>query len=42
MLIQEITIDKNLTSDTLQILEKYISQIPEHYFGIDRVIFLDS
>lgn len=42
MLIQEITIDKNLTSDTLQILEKFISQIPEHYFGIDRVIFLDS
>ena len=42
MSIQEITFDKDLTRDTFQILEKYTNQIPEHYFGIDRVIFLDS
>jgi len=42
MSIQEITFDKDLARNTFQILEKYTSQIPEHYFGIDRVIFLDS
>jgi twitching motility protein PilT len=42
MPIQEINFDKDLVRDTLQILRKYTNQIPEHYFGIDRVIFLDS
>jgi twitching motility protein PilT len=42
MLVQEIKVDKDLTRETLDILQKFTSQIPEHYFGIDRVIFLDS
>jgi twitching motility protein PilT len=42
MLVQEIKIDKDITRETLEILQKFTSQIPEHYFGIDRVIFLDS
>ena len=42
MLVQEIKADKDLSKQTLDILQKYTSQIPEHYFGIDRVIFLDS
>lgn len=42
MFVPEIKIDEKLVSDTQQILAKYSSKIPEHYFGIDRVIFLDS
>jgi twitching motility protein PilT len=42
MPVYEIKIDKDLTSDALGILKKYTSKIPEHYFGIDRLIFLDS
>jgi twitching motility protein PilT len=42
MLVQEIKVDKDLTRETLDILQKFTSKIPEHYFGIDRVIFLDS
>ena len=42
MLEKDITIDENLANDTIQILKKYTTQIPEYYFGIERVIFLDS
>ena len=42
MPVYEIKIDEDLTSDALEILKKYTSKIPEHYFGIDRLIFLDS
>jgi twitching motility protein PilT len=42
MSVYEIKIDSDLTNDTLEILRKFISQIPEHYFGIDRVVFLNS
>ncbi len=42
MFVPEIKIDEKLVNDTQQILAKYSSKIPEHYFGIDRVIFLDS
>lgn len=42
MLVSEIKIDVDLTNDTLEILRKYTGRIPEHYFGIDRVIFLNS
>lgn len=42
MFVPEIKIDEKLINDTQQILAKYSSKIPEHYFGIDRVIFLDS
>jgi twitching motility protein PilT len=42
MLVHQIKIDEDLTNDTLEILKKYTSKIPEHYFGIDRLIFLNS
>lgn len=42
MLVNEIKIDADLTNDTLEILKKYTARIPEHFFGIDRVIFLNS
>lgn len=42
MLVKSTRIDEELLRDTNQILEKYTSKIPTHYFGIDRVIFLDS
>jgi twitching motility protein PilT len=42
MLEKDITIDKDLANDTIQILKKYAAQIPEYYFGIERIIFLDS
>jgi twitching motility protein PilT len=42
MLVNQIKIDEDLTNDTLEILKKYTSKIPEHYFGIDRLIFLNS
>ncbi|HEX9252865.1 MAG TPA: ATPase, T2SS/T4P/T4SS family, partial [Ignavibacteriaceae bacterium] len=40
--MNDIKIDVDLTNDTLEILKKYTIRIPEHYFGIDRVIFLNS
>jgi len=42
MLVNQIKIDEDLTNDTLEILKKYTLKIPEHYFGIDRLIFLNS
>jgi len=42
MLVHQIKIDEDLTNDTLEILKKFTSKIPEHYFGIDRLIFLNS
>lgn len=42
MPVSEIKIDEDLTTDALEILKKFTAKIPEHYFGIDRVIFLDS
>ena len=42
MLVHQIKIDEDLTNDSLEILKKYTSKIPEHYFGIDRLIFLNS
>jgi len=42
MAVQEIKVDEELTLDTIEILKKHSSKIPEHYFGIDRLIFLDS
>lgn len=42
MPVYEIKIDEDLTTDALEILKKYTAKIPEHYFGIDRLIFLDS
>jgi twitching motility protein PilT len=42
MLVHQIKIDEDLTNDTLEILKKYTSKVPEHYFGIDRLIFLNS
>jgi len=42
MLVNDIKIDVDLTNDTLEILKKYTIRIPEHYFGIDRLIFLNS
>ena len=42
MLVEAIKIDKSLLDETIQILRKFTNQIPKHYFGIDRVIFLDS
>ena len=42
MLVHQIKIDEDLTDDSLEILKKYTSKIPEHYFGIDRLIFLNS
>jgi len=42
MPVSEIKIDEDLTTDALEILKKYTAKIPEHYFGIDRLIFLDS
>jgi twitching motility protein PilT len=42
MLVHQIKIDEDLTNDSLEILKKYTSKIPEHNFGIDRLIFLNS
>ena len=42
MPVYQIKIDEELTNDTLEIIKKYTSKIPEHYFGIDRLIFLNS
>ena len=42
MIVHQIKIDEDLTNDTLEILKKFTSKIPEHYFGIDRLIFLNS
>ena len=42
MSVYEIKIDAELTNDTLEILKRFTSKIPEHYFGIDRVVFLNS
>lgn len=42
MPLADIKIDDVLISETKDILKKYTSTIPEHYFGIDRIIFLDS
>ncbi|MFZ2322796.1 MAG: ATPase, T2SS/T4P/T4SS family [Ignavibacteriaceae bacterium] len=42
MSLYEIKIDEDLISETNEILKKYSSRIPEHYFGIDRIIFIDS
>lgn len=42
MSITPTQIDEELFRITKEILEKYTSRIPGHYFGIDRIIFLDS
>ena len=42
MLVEDLKVDNDLISKTREILQKFTSQIPKHYFGIDRVIFLDS
>lgn len=42
MSVYEIKIDAELTNGTLEILKRFTSKIPEHYFGIDRVVFLNS
>lgn len=42
MSIAPTQIDEELFRITKEILEKYTSRIPGHYFGIDRIIFLDS
>ncbi len=42
MSLKEIKVDENLIQETKEILKKFTSIVPEHYFGIDRVIFLDS
>ena len=42
MPLADIKIDDVLISETKDILKKYTSTIPEHYFGVDRIIFLDS
>lgn len=39
---EKIQIDSQLTTDSFNILRKYTSQIPTHYFGIDRILFLES
>jgi twitching motility protein PilT len=35
-------IDPGLTEESIRILKKYSSQIPSHYSGIDRILFLES
>lgn len=42
MSLKEIKVDENLIQETKEILKKFTSSVPEHYLGIDRVIFLDS
>jgi twitching motility protein PilT len=42
MLVEAIKVDEELVNSTLAILRKFTAQIPDHYFGIDRILFLDA